>query len=709
MRSTKTATMTLLLCLPAALAASAEPGNNPLLGDWDTPFGVPPFERIRPEHFLPAFQAGMEEQRGEIGSITRSTEPPSFANTVEALERSGALLRRVDSVFNVITDALTSDEVQKIAKEVAPLQSRHQDDILLDEALFRRFQAVYERRAALVLDAEQTMLLEETYRDFVRGGANLDPAAKARLREINQELSVLTVAYGENVLKENNRFELVIESEDDLAGLPKSVVSAAAETAAERGHPGKWAFTLHKPSLIPFLQYSVRRELRERMLRAYITRADHDDELDNKRNAARIATLRLERARLLGYESHAAFVLERNMAQTPQQVYGFLDQVWKAALPVARREVSEMQALIDREGGGFQLAAWDWWYYAEKQRKEKYDLDEEELRPYFELDRVREGAFGVCQKLYGIRFVERTDVPKYHQDVKVFEVVEQDGSHVGLFYVDYFPRESKNGGAWMSSFRKEARLAGQRISPIIYNVGNFSKPTADQPALLSLEEVETLFHELGHALHGLLSDATYESLSGTAVPRDFVELPSQIMENWAKHPDVLRSYARHYATGEPIPEALVSKLEKSARFNQGFATVEYLAASYLDMDWHSLRGSVPTDVNGFEKQALDRIGLIPEIITRYRSTYFTHIFSGGYPAGYYSYLWAEVLDADAFQAFKETSLFDPATATRFRREILARGHTEDPMVLYKRFRGREPGIEPLLEKRGLKGDGTGTD
>jgi peptidyl-dipeptidase Dcp len=705
MRSWKHATMTLILCLPAALAVAAEAGGNPLVGEWTTPFGVPPFDQIRPEHFLPAYQAGMEQHRAEIRKITESADAPSFANTVEALERSGALLRRVDDVFNVYTDALTGDEIQKVAKQAAPLLASHQDDILLDEALFRRIQAVYRLRHQLDLDTEEKMLLEETYQDFVRGGANLEPAAKARLREINQELSVLSVAFGENVLKENNRFELVIDSEADLAGLPESVVAAAAETAAERGHPGKWVFTLHKPSLIPFLQYSARRDLRERLFEAYITRGDHDDELDNKENVARIVKLRLERARLLGYDSHAAFVLERSMAKTPDAVFQLLDRLWKAALPVAKREVREMQALIDQDGGQFQLAAWDWWYYAEKLRKAKYDLDEEALRPYFELDRVRQGAFDVCQKLYGIRFVERKDVPRYHQDVKVFEVQEADGSPVGLFFVDYFPRESKSGGAWMSAFRKEAHLGGRRIDPVIYNVGNFSKPTADKPALLSLEEVETLFHELGHALHGLLSDATYESLSGTAVPRDFVELPSQIMENWARHPDVLRSYARHYQTGEPIPQALVDKLVASSRFNQGFATVEYLAASFLDMDWHALSSPPTTDVRAFETQALDRIGLIPEIVTRYRSPYFSHIFAGGYAAGYYSYVWAEVLDADAFQAFKEAGLFDQATAQRFRREILARGHTEDPMVLYERFRGREPSIEPLLERRGL----TGTD
>jgi peptidyl-dipeptidase Dcp len=461
-------------------------------------------------------------------------------------------------------------------------------------------------------------------------------------------------------------------------------------------------FTLHKPSLIPFLQYSERRDLRERMFKEYINRGNNDNDRDNKQIAARIAARRARRARLLGYDTHAHFVLEENMAKTPEAVYDLLDRLWKPALAVAKREAAEFQAMIDAEGGGFELRPWDWWYYAEKVRQEKYELDEEAMRPYFQLENVIDGVFTVANRLYGITIEERTDLPSYHQDVKTFEVKEADGSHIAILYTDYFPRPSKRGGAWMGAFRKQSRRGGNDVTPVIFNVGNFTKPTGDSPSLLSLDEVNTLFHEFGHALHGLLSDCTYERLSGTDVAVDFVELPSQIMENWATHPEVMKMYARHYRTGEPMPDELVEKIHRARTFNQGFATVEYLAASYLDMDWHSLDEAVEQDVLAFEDRSLARIGLIPEIVSRYRTTYFRHIFSGMYSAGYYSYTWAEVLDADAFTAFEENGLFDPATAASFRENILAKGGSEDPMVLYKRFRGREPRIEPLLEKRGLK-------
>jgi len=530
----------------------------------------------------------------------------------------------------------------------------------------------------------------------------LDEEKKARLREINQELSVLTLKFGENVLKEDNRFEMIIESEEDLAGLPEAVIQGAAETAEERGQTGKWVFTLQKPSMIPFLQYSEKRDLREKIFKAYINRGHHEDELDNKANLSRIADFRVERANLLGYKTHADFVLETNMAKKPENVYMFLDQIWKPALVMAKKEAKELQAMIEEEGHGFQLQPWDWWYYAEKVKKAKYALDEEMMRPYFKLENVIEGAFYIANELYGIKFVERTDIPKYHEDVKVFEVKEADGTHIGILYTDYFPRASKRGGAWMNSFRKQYRMEEEKIHPVITNNGNFSKPTGDKPALISSEEVLTLLHEFGHALHGLLSDCTYYRLSGTSVSRDFVELPSQIMENWALDPEVLKVYAKHYETGEVIPQELVDKMKKARTFNQGFATVEYMSACYLDMDWHTLTESEELDVDKFETESMDRIGLIPEIVVRYRSPYFRHIFSGGYSAGYYSYIWAEVLDADAFEAFKETSLFDKKTAQAFRENILERGGTEDPMTLYKRFRGAEPGVEPLLKRKGLK-------
>ena len=703
MRRTAVVAALVVLALTACGKKAAETPamDNPFFSEFATPFGVPPFDLIRPEHYMPAFERGMAEQKREVAAITASAEAPAFANTVEALERSGSLLNRVAGVFNNMTSAHTNEALQAIDKELAPKLAQHGDDIAMNAALFARVKAVYDAKDALALPAEGSRLLEETYKDFVRGGAGLAADKQARLRQINEELSVLSVKFGENVLKENNAFELVLDKEADLAGLPPAVRAGAAEAAAERGKPGKWVFTLPKPSLIPFLQYSERRDLRERMFRAYVERGAHGNELDNRRLASRQAALRVERAGLLGYKTHADYVLEKNMAKTPAAVYGFLGQLWVPALARAKAEAAEMQAMIRAEGGDFNLQPWDWWYYAEKVKRAKYDLDDTVLRPYFPLESVRDGAFMVATKLYGITFTERTDVPKYHEDVRVFEVKDADGSHLAVLYVDYYPRASKQGGAWMNNFREQSIRDGKDIRPIISNNGNFSKPTAGEPALISYEEALTLFHEFGHALHGILTRCSYESLSGTNVPRDFVELGSQIMENWAADPEVLKMYARHYKTGEPIPDALLEKMQKAKLFNQGFETVEYLAASFLDMDWHTLAEAKELDAAAFDAAAMARIGLIPEIVSRYLSPYFSHIFSGGYSAGYYSYVWAEVLDSDAFQAFKETSLFDRATAGSFRRNILERGGTEEPMALYKRFRGREPRIEALLKKRGL--------
>ena len=675
--------------------------DNPFFSEFATPFGVPPFDLIKPEHYMPAFERGMAEQKKEVGAITSNAAPPTFANTVEALERSGALLNKVAGVFNNMTSSNTNEELQKIDKELAPKLAQHGDDIAMNAALFARVKAVYDGKDRLILATEEARLLEETYKDFVRGGAGLPPDKQVRLRQVNEELSVLAVQFGENVLKENNAFELVIDNEADLAGLPPAVAAGAADAAKERGKPGKWVFTLQKPSLIPFLQYSEKRELREKMFKAYIHRGANGNELDNTALASKEAALRVERAGLLGYKTHADYVLEKNMAKTPQAVYDFLGKLWKPALVRAKAEAADMQEMIRKEGKDFKLAPWDWWYYAEKVKKAKYDLDDNALRPYFQLENVRDGAFMVANKLYGITFTERADIPKYHEDVRVFEVKDADGSHLAVLYVDYFPRASKQGGAWMNSVREQSIRDGKDIRPVVSNNGNFSKPTAGEPALISYEEALTLFHEFGHALHGILTRCKYESLSGTGVPRDFVELCSQIMENWAADPEVLKMYAKHYKTGEPIPDALLEKMQKSRFFNQGFETVEYLAASFLDMDWHTRTEAKELDTVKFDAEAMAKIGLIPEIVSRYLSPYFTHIFSGGYSAGYYSYIWAAVLDSDAFEAFKETSLFDRATAESFRMNILERGGTEDPMVLYKRFRGREPKIEPLLKKRGL--------
>jgi peptidyl-dipeptidase Dcp len=675
--------------------------SNPFYSEYDTPFGTPPFTKIKIEHYKPAFIDGMAQEKTEIDAIAYNPEPPTFENTVAAMEKTGELLDKVSLVFFNLTSSMTNDNMQEIAKELSPLLSQHRDDISLNEKLFERVKAVYEQKADLNLNVEQKMLLDEYYKSFVRGGANLNDSEKKQFREINKELSMLSLQFGENILKENNRFEMVLDSKEDLIGLPESVISAASETAKERGHDGKWVFTLHKPSLIPFLQYSEKRELREKMFKGYIMRGDNNDSLDTKAILSKIAVLRVKRANLLGYKTHAAYVLEENMAKNSKNVYDLLDKLWTPAINVAKKEVKEMQAIIDAEGTNFKLQPWDWWYYAEKVKVAKYDLDEDMLRPYFQVENVRKGAFDVATKLWGITFTERKDIPKYQEDVTVYEVKDADGSYIGILYTDYFPRESKRGGAWMNEFRPQSNMDGNQIRPIIVNVGNFTKPTVDTPALISLEETLTLFHEFGHALHGLLTNCTYPRLSGTNVPRDFVELPSQIMENWATEPEVMRSYAKHYQTGQPIPEELIEKIKESGKFNQGFATVEYLAASYLDMDWHTLTKPEEKDPLKFEEKSMNNIHLIKEIVPRYRSPYFSHIFAGGYSSGYYSYIWAEVLDADAFQAFKENGIFDQKTAQAYRKNILEAGGTEDPMVLYKRFRGAEPTIEPLLERRGL--------
>ncbi|MCD6517026.1 MAG: M3 family metallopeptidase [Candidatus Aminicenantes bacterium] len=691
--------MVIIACLCAVTCTKQE--KNPFFSEWKTEFEVPRFDQISKEHYLPAFRKGIEQQKGDIEKIVADQSEPTFENTIEALEESGALLRKVSSVFNVLNGSMTDDEMQKIDEQVTPLLSNHRDDMLFNEALFQRIKTVHDQRAELDLTEEQATLLEKYYLDFVRGGANLSEEDKAELRKINEELSNLTMKFGQHVLKENNRYELVVESEEDLAGLPQSVIDGAAKAAKDRGHDGKWVFTLHRSSITPFLTYSEKRGLREEIFKAYINKGNHDDELDNKEIASRIAYLRAKRAHILGYETHAHYVLEENMAKKPENVYDLLFKIWEPALEKAKQERSELQKLIREEGKDFKLEPWDWWYYTEKLKKKKYDLSDEMIKPYFELNNVREGAFYVANQLYGIQFVERTDLPKYHPDVKVFEVKEKDGSHIGIFFADYYSRASKRGGAWMNSFRKQYRLEGKETTPIVTNNLNLTKPSGESPTLLTFDEATTLFHEFGHALHGLLSDCTYPRLSGTSVPRDFVELPSQIMEHWAAEPDVLKIYAKHYETGEPIPQELIDKIEKAGHFNQGFVTVEYVAASLLDMDWHILSEPAEYDALEFENKSMEKIGMIPEIVVRYRTPYFQHIFSGGYASGYYSYIWSEVLDCDAFHAFKETSLFDKETALSFRTNVLEKGGTQDPMLLYMNFRGKEPDVKYLLEKRGL--------
>ena len=675
--------------------------TNPFLQAYDTPYNVPPFDKIKNEHFKPAILEGIKRHEAEINAIANAAAEPTFENTILAMENAGELLSNVNVVFSNLNSANTNKEIQNIAKETAPNLSAHRDNIYLNEKLFARVKALWDKKETLGLNLEQAKILDNSYKDFVRSGANLSDSDKAILRKINGELSLASLKYGQNILAETNKYELVIDAKKDLAGLPQGLIDAAAADAKAKGKEGKWVFTLSNSSVMPFLQYSSNRELRKQIWNAYQTKGNHDDELDNKKNAVELANLRGQKARLLGFKSHANYVLEESMAKTPENVNKLLNDLWKPALEIAKKEASDIQKMMAKDGIKGAVQPYDWRYYTEKIRKERFDLDEEELKPYFSLDNVRKGVFQVTQKLYGIEYKELNNVPKYHQDASVWEVTEADGTLVGVIYMDFHPRESKRGGAWMTSYRTQKTVDGKRLAPVISIVCNFTKPSGENPALLTFDEVTTFFHEFGHALHGLLSNVTYKSLAGTSVPRDFVELPSQIMENWAAEPAVLKMYAKHYKTGEVIPDALVSKLKKAGTFDQGFATTEYLAASLLDLAYHSQTEDITIDANTFEKEAMAKIGLIESIIPRYRSTYFSHIFSGGYSSGYYSYIWSGVLDTDAFEVFKTTTLFNPEKAKSFRENVLEKGGTEDPMVLYKRFRGAEPSIEPLLRKRGL--------
>jgi peptidyl-dipeptidase Dcp len=677
--------------------------GNPFFSKFNTPFEVPPFDRIKPEHFKPAYLKGFEEQNRKIDEIVNNQSDPTFENTIKELEYSGELLRKVSRVFSAVNSANTSDTLQAINREITPLYTKHRDNINLNDKLFQRIRSVYENKNQFRLTKEEEKVLENTYRRFVRNGAALSDSNKVILRQINEELSLLSVKFGENLLAETNDFKLVIENKDDLSGLPEGVIAQAKTLAESLNMEGKWLFSLQVPSMVPFLQYSDKRELREKIYTAYFKRGDNDNSRDNKQIVEKIARLRAERSSLLGYSSHAAYILEENMAKTPERVFDFLEQVWEAALPVAKSEAAEQQRLIDKEGGNFKLKPWDWWYYSEKIKKEKYELDDEIIRPYFMIENVIDGMFYVANRLYDLDFYKRTDIPKYHPDVLTFEV-KRGKTHIGVLMIDNYPRASKRGGAWCGAYRGQCRdYEGKMIHPIVTIVTNSTPPSAEKPSLLTAEEASTLFHEFGHALHQLLSNVTYPSMSGTAVPRDFVELPSQIMEHWVLKPEVLNVYAKHYITGEVIPDEIVDKLEKSAIFNTGFATVEFLAAALLDLEYHTVSQSRAIDARQFESEILDKYGLIPEIKPRYRSTYFNHIWAGGYASGYYSYYWSEMLDADAFQAFKETGdIFNRDIAAKFENEILSRGGTRDPLDMYMAFRGKEPGINALLQNRGLK-------
>ncbi|MBP1773066.1 MAG: Zn-dependent oligopeptidase [Holophagaceae bacterium] len=688
-----------LMTLPA-LAADPATASNPFFAEWKTPFGVPPFAEIKEEHFLPALKEGMVRQKAEVALIADAKAAPTFENTIAALDLSGQFMDRVGSVFFNLTGAETNPKLQAVNREVMPLMAAHRDDIQLNAKLFGRVKAVWEGRAALKLAPDQARLLERTYKGFVRSGAALTADQQVRMRAINAELSKLGVEFGDRLLKATKAFQMVVENPADLAGLPEGTRMAAAAAAKKAGKDGQWLFTLDGPSIWPFLEYAQNRELRKRLLTGYLERCNQGGDTDTNAIVAKVASLRVEKAQLLGYRTWADFVLEENMAKDPKGVYGLLDQIWKPALEVAKRERADLQAMMVKDLPGQKLEPWDWRYYAEKVKKAKYDFDEESVKPYFALDAVRQGAFAVAGRLYGVTFTEVKGLPVYQKDVRCFEVKEKDGRHLGLIYVDYHPRPGKRGGAWMSNYRQAWVKDGQQVDPVVVNVCNFTAPAGDRPALLTSDEVQTLFHEFGHGLHGLFYKGRYRGTAGT--PRDFVELPSQVMENWAMEPEVLKLYARHYKTGEVIPDALVAKMKKAGTFGQGFATVEYMAASLLDMDWHTLTTTKPQDTAAFEQASLAKWGLISEIPPRYRSPYFNHIM-GGYAAGYYSYIWSAVLDSDAFQAFKEKgNLFDPATAAKFRAEVLSKGGTEDPALLYQRFRGRDPKVGPLLEKRGLK-------
>ncbi len=684
---------------PEAVAAA-----NPILEDWDTPFGVPPFDRIESEHYLPAFRASMEANNAEIDAIIANPDAPTFDNTIEALELSGSKLSRVARIFFAVDGANSDDVTKETAKTIAPELSAHNDNISLNKELFERVLAVYEQRDGLDLSAEQAHLLNETHKQFVRSGANLEDAAQEKLREINSELAELSQQFSENLLDETNNFELLVTDRADLGDIPASLVALAAEEAKRRGHECDecWVFTLHRPSVNPFLQYSPNREMRKTLFDGYAMRGDNDNEQDNKAIISRMVSLRAERSALMGYDNHASFILSDNMAENPDNVYKLLDQVWKPALARSKEERADMQAMMTADGIDDRLRGWDWRYYTEKVRKAKYDLDDDALRPYFEVNAVRDGVFSLATALWGLEFEQRDDLPTWHPDQQVFEVKEADGSHLAILYLDYFARESKRGGAWMNALRAQSNVDGF-VTPIVTNNFNFPAPTEGSPSLLSLTNAETFFHEFGHALHGMFSDVRYTSLSGTSTPRDFVEFPSQIMENWMRTPQVLGMFAKHYETGEPIPQEVVEKINASAKFNQGFATVEYMAAAYLDMAYHVVDSTEAVEPRGFEDAAMADIGLIEEILPRYRSGYFAHIFSSptGYSSGYYSYLWSNILDADAFMAFQETDILDKETAARYREEILSKGGTRPGMELYRNFRGRDPEIEPLLEARGL--------
>ncbi len=676
---------------------------NPFLSEYTTPFQVPPFDQIKNEHYLPAFEAGMKEQLAEVEAIVNNAEPATFENTILPYDKSGQTLNRVSNVFFNLNECLTNDEMVAIAEQVLPMLSKHSDSIMMNPKLFERIDYVYQHRNETGLDDQQIRVVEKYHQDFMRHGAGLPADKQAELSRINEQLSTLSLQFGNNLLKENAGYKLVIENEADLAGLPQTSIDAAAEQAKAKGMEGKWVFTLSKPSLIPFLQFADNRDLREQMYKAYYNRGDNNNEYDNKKLINEMCKLRVQKAKLFGFDNYADYVLDVNMAKDSKTVDKFLIDIFNPAQKLAKKELAEMQAIADKEGANIKLEGWDWWYYAEKLRKAKYDFDENYIKPYLTVDNVRNGMFMAANKLYGISFTQNTNLPIYYPGVETYEVKEANGDFLGILYLDYYPRESKSGGAWCTSFRESGHdINGKKIYPVISLVMNFTPASGDTPALLTWDETETMWHEFGHSLHAFFSDGLYTRTCGN-VPHDYVEMPSQIMENWVAEPEVIRMYAKHYQTGEVMPDSLIAKIENSALFNQGFMTTELIAASILDMKYHELTEAQDLDIDAFEKQQMDAIGLMPEILPRYRSTNFSHIFNGGYSAGYYAYTWAEVLDKDAFNYFKSSGdLFNQELAASFRKNCLQECGNDEGMVQYRKFRGQDPDYEPYLKARGLK-------
>ena len=702
-KSITTALVVLALAAGASSCKQDKMQENPFLAEYDTPFEIPPFEKIKLEHYLPALQAGIDQQNAEIEAIVANEETPTFDNTILALDRSGRTLDKVAAVYFALSESNSSEEMQEMGDQFESLYQAHADEIMMNDGLFERVKYLYDRRDSLGLAPDQHLAVENMYKDFSRNGALLDAEKKEQLKALNAELTKLYNTFNKNLLKANNDFYVVVEDSTELEGIPASTRAQAAEAAQEKGLNGKWVFTLHAPSRLPVLQFAKNRDLRRRIYEGYTSQAIEGDN-SNLPVINSILKARAKKARLLGFENFGEYMTDNVMAGSVEAAENLLRQIWTPAVAKVKQEVAEMQAVVDEEGGNFKIAPYDYYYYAEKVRQKKYDFDESEVSAYFPVDSVRNGIFSMAERLYGVKFTEMKDAPRYYDEVKVYDVTDAaTGEHVAVFMTDYFTRPSKRQGAWMSEFKNSwTEPDGASSRPVIFNVGNFSRPTADMPSLLTLDEVETMFHEFGHGLHGMLSRARYKMQAGTNVDRDFVELPSQIHEHWALEPELLRTYAHHYKTGEVIPDALIAKLQAASTHNQGFATAELAGAALLDLQYGKLNSEEDIDVLAFERKVADELGMPAELTFRYRSPYFKHIFgSDGYASGYYTYLWAEVLDTDGFELFKEKGIFDPETAKSFKTNVLEMGGSAKPMDLYVRFRGQEPKVDALLRNRGL--------